>query len=83
MSGARTAARRAIRSARDVAAEILDRKRVPCICPAQHDELDAKGKPIRGTGAVARTTAFSYVRGRLHERAACERCGRCWSRINA
>ncbi|WP_157091625.1 hypothetical protein [Methylobacterium nodulans] len=56
---------------------------MPCICPAQHDELDAKGKPIRGTGAVARTTAFSYVRGRLHERAACERCGRCWSRINA
>ncbi|WP_379129191.1 hypothetical protein [Methylobacterium sp. ID0610] len=64
-------------------AAILDRKRVPCICPAQHDVRDARGRPIRGTGAVARTTAFSLVRGRLHERAACERCAQCWTRINA
>ncbi|MGY2051697.1 hypothetical protein [Methylobacterium sp. JK268] len=74
---------REVRESCAVVAEILDHKRVPCLCPAQADALDARGRPIAGTGAVARTTSFSTVRGRLHERAECERCGRCWTRINA
>lgn len=53
--------------------EILGQRRVPCICPRQHDRDEA----------CARTLSYSTARGVLVERVACERCPRTWTRISA
>ena len=62
---------------------VAEHRRVPGLCPAQHDTRDAAGRSIPGTGACARTVATSTIRGRLHEHVRCERCPRAWTRITA
>lgn len=54
----------------DVADAILGQRRLPCICPRQHE------------GARAVTVGYSTHRGLVTERVQCERCPRTWRRAN-
>ncbi|MFH6780930.1 MULTISPECIES: hypothetical protein [Methylobacterium] len=66
----------------DDPAALLRRRALPCLCPRQHDALDAHGRPIPGSGQTARTVGASLTRGRLRERVACTACPRTWTRVN-
>lgn len=65
----------------DVRAAILGARRVPCICPQQHDTAGPRGG-VRD-GAKARCLSFTESRGVTIERVGCERCPRTWTRVNA
>ncbi|MGX5777482.1 hypothetical protein [Methylorubrum zatmanii] len=54
----------------DVGETILAKRRLPCICPRQHD------------GTQARTVSYSTCRGIVTERVKCEGCPRTWKRVN-
>ena len=49
----------------------LSARRVPCICPAQHD------------GATGASMGYSRSRGTIVEHVACRNCPRTWTRVNA
>lgn len=57
----------------DVRTAILKSRRVPCICPRQHE----KNPPL------GRAMSASTHRGRTVERVGCDTCAREWTRINA
>lgn len=54
----------------DVGEAILTARRLPCICPKQHE------------GAKGATIEYSTSRRIVTEHVACERCPRTWKRVN-
>lgn len=54
----------------DVGETIIAKRRLPCICPRQHED------------GMARTVGYSTCRGIVTERVKCESCPRTWKRVN-
>ena len=54
----------------DVGEAILSARRLPCICPRQHE------------GATGAAIDYATSRRVVIERVACERCPRTWTRVN-
>jgi hypothetical protein len=67
--------------AADVLGGILRARRVPCICPRQHDTKGPRGG-VRD-GVKGRSVSYSTARGNVIEEVQCEGCPRTWKRVNA
>lgn len=58
----------------DVMSSVYEKRKVPCICPRQHE----KAPPIGEHQSI-----ISQSRGATVERVRCSDCRRTWRRINA